>query len=298
MSAYRLAVLADIHGNLPAFKAVLHDLQQHGPLDALLVAGDVVGGPGQRAILQRLMEAQAVMIQGNGEARLAKLLNGIAPAYFYTARQFSLPRWIIEDLSQEQREYLGGLPEQRVFTLPGTDPIRIVHGSPRKVDELVLPDRACHPNLYYEPVLLAEVIAAVVEPVILFGHTHLPWQARIQGKLALNPGAVNFPEDNYWGAQYALLDWDGRQWLPSFHQVAYDLERLKRDYEESGLLSVSPLARVMLQSILTQTDYLPIFFRHVRALAGEPGPDALPYYSDEIWQRAEETFPWFDIERY
>jgi predicted phosphodiesterase len=295
MVAYRLAVFADIHGNLPAFEAVMVDLKEYGPVDAILVAGDVVGGPGQQTILRQLMECGAVMIQGNGEERAVRLLRGNAPDHYYKALQFSLPRWINAHLSVDQRDFLQKLPEQRGFSLPDSDPIRIVHGSPHKVDELVLPDRACHPNLYYEPVLLAEVIGLVSEPVIIFGHTHLPWQTRMQGKLALNPGAVNFPENDFIGAQYALLDWDGVQWIATFHQVPYDLERLKRDYQESGLLSVSPLARAMLQSVLSGTDYLPVFFRHVRQVANEFGTVNLPYYPDEIWERAERTFPWLGI---
>ena len=45
--------MADIHGNLPAFEAVMADLQQYAPLNGFLVADDVVGGPGQEVILQR-----------------------------------------------------------------------------------------------------------------------------------------------------------------------------------------------------------------------------------------------------
>ena len=82
-----------------------------------------------------------------------------------------------------------------------------------------------------------------------------------------NPGGVNFPENDYIGAQYAILHWDSTQWVPTFHQVPYDLERLKRDYQKSGLLSVSPLARVMLQSILTGKDYLPVYFAYVNCVA-------------------------------
>lgn len=292
MIIYRLAVLADIHGNLPAFEAVIEALKSDEPLDGILVAGDILGGPGQRVILQKLLDMKAVMIQGNGEQRVIKILTGTAPDYYYTSLQFSLPRWVGEHLTDAQRGFLQTLPEQRVFQLPGSDPIRMVHGSPRKVDELVLPSRNCHPNLYYEPVMLHEVIDPSLEPVIIFGHTHLSWVAHIDEKLAFNPGAVNFPENDYIGAQYALLEWDGVQWKPSFHQVPYDLERLKRDYQESGLLSASPLARVMLQSVLTGRDFLPVYFQHVRQVANKAGSTKSTYFADDVWEQAERTFPW------
>ena len=89
---YRLAVMADIHGNLPAFEAVMADLQQYQPLEGFLVAGDVVGGPGQEAVLQRLMALHAVIAHGNGEVSALQVADGSAPDYVFTSRQFSLVR--------------------------------------------------------------------------------------------------------------------------------------------------------------------------------------------------------------
>jgi len=96
--AYRLAVMADIYGNLPAFKAVMADLRQYTPLDGFLVAGDIVGGPGQEAILQRLMALKIVVAHGNGEVSALQVADGHALDYVYTAQQFSLLRWVVEPL--------------------------------------------------------------------------------------------------------------------------------------------------------------------------------------------------------
>ncbi len=289
---YKIAVLADIHGNLPGFETVLRDLKCHEPLDAILVAGDFIGGPGQQTILDRLMELNAVTIQGNNEQGIVRLFYGSAPKYFSTTRQFTLLRWVRDNLNPKQLEYLCGIPEQRRFVLPGSDPILIVHGSPRKVDENVLPNRECHPQLFYEPVMLNEVLQGVIEPVIVFGHSHLPWQASVDGKLAMNPGAVSFPENGFIGSQYAILYWDGGQWNPQFHQVTYDLDRLKADYQESGFLDVSPLARVILQSILTGKEYFGVYLAHLRHIARAWGYNDLPYFPDAVWAEAEKTFPW------
>ena len=148
---YRIAVLADIHGNLQALEAVLDDLKKDLPLNGILVAGDIIVGPGQQQVLQRLMELGAVMIQGNNEQRIARMEAGTIPPYFYTARQFSLTRWAYEHLDPNQRTFVCNLPDQTVFQLPGTDPIRMAHGSPRDNSELVLPER-CLPfyQKYFE----------------------------------------------------------------------------------------------------------------------------------------------------
>ncbi|MGD0004746.1 MAG: metallophosphoesterase [Anaerolineaceae bacterium] len=124
--AYRLAVMADIHGNFPAFEAVMADLEQYAPLDGYLVAGDVVGGPGQEAILQRLMALQAVVAHGKGEVSALQVADGHAPDYVYTAQQFSLLRWVVEHLSPQSLAFLHSQSEQSVVNLPGAQPVRVV----------------------------------------------------------------------------------------------------------------------------------------------------------------------------
>jgi predicted phosphodiesterase len=281
---YRLAVMADIHGNLPGFDAVLADLQQYQPLDGFLVAGDIIGGPGQEAILQRLMALHAVIAHGNGEVSALQIADGSAPNYVFTIQQFSLVRWVVEHLSSQSLAFLRSLPAQRVLTLPGAPAVRMVHGSPRSVDELVNPLRS--------PALLAEVMSLVPEAVVVFGHTHWPFQARLDGRLALNPGAVLFPEDGYIGAQYALLDWDGEQWTAQLHRVPYDLDEFRRAYIESGFLAVNPLCRIYLEDVYSGKDTLHDFFDLCQGLAESAGCSDLPYFPDEIWQQAAETFPW------
>jgi len=282
---YRLAVMADIHGNLPGFEAVMADLQQYQPLDGFLAAGDIVGGPGQEIILQRLMALHAVIAHGNGEVSVLQVVNGSAPAYVFTASQFSLLRWVVEQLSPQSLAFLRSQPAQAVLTLPGAQAVRVVHGSPRSVDELVNPLRS--------PALLAEVMALAAEPVVVFGHTHWPFQARLDdGRLALNPGAVCFPEDGYIGAQYALLNWDGVQWTAQHHTVPYNLDEFRRSYRESGFLAVSPLCRIYLEDIYSGKDTLHDFFNLCQRLAVAAGCADLPYFPDEVWQQAAATFPW------
>ena len=282
--AYRLVVMADIHGNLPGFEAVMADLEQYAPLDGYLVAGDVVGGPGQEAVLQRLIALGAVVAHGNGEVSALQAADGSAPAYVYTARQFTLTRWVVAHLSPQSIAFLRRQPPQSVVTLPGAQPVRLVHGSPRDVSELVNPLR--------NPALLAEVMQLASAPVVVFGHTHWPFQVRLDGRLAINPGAVCFPEDGFIGAQYALLDWDGKGWTAQHHQVAYNLAEFRRSYRESGFLGVSPLCRLYYEDVHSGVDTLHTFFDHCQALAEAAGYGEQPYFPDEIWQKAEETFPW------
>jgi len=281
---YRLAVMADIHGNLPGFEAVMADLQQYQPLDGFLAAGDIVGGPGQEVILQRLIALHAVMVQGNGEELLLSVADGSAPDYVFTAQQFALIRWTYAHLSPQSLAFLHTVPLQRVFHLPEADPIYIVHRANQEKIELA--------NLSGVKELADKMLALAPEPVVVFGHTHWPCQERRGSRLALNPGAVMFPENGYIGAQYALLNWDGKRWETELHNLAYDLNDLRRDYVESGFLDTGPLARIYIQDAYSGKDSLHAFANHCRKLAVQAGGESLPYFSDEVWRQAAQTFPW------
>ncbi len=282
---YRLAVLSDVHGNLRTLEAILADLHRHGPVDALLVAGDMICGPREAEALSCLSEQGAVMILGNNEHEVLRLENGSAPDYMYSALQFSLYRWGWRHLAPGQIELLRGLPEQRVIELPGAPAIRMVHGSPRRVDEPV------HPSS------LEKMLPLYSEQVLICGHIHKPWQAQLRDRLIFNPGAASGSQAGRVEANYALLDWDGKQWTVTIQAVDSDLDLLRQDYRESGLLDSGPLARVILINTCrasSQAGYS--FYRYAWRLAEDEGCGQMPYIPDEIWQKAEKTFQWEDWE--
>ena len=80
----RLAVLSDIHGNLPALEAVLADVQRQG-VDGILVAGDCTGGPHQQAAIDLLRALDSWMIRGNSENYCLAFDTGTAPESWRTS---------------------------------------------------------------------------------------------------------------------------------------------------------------------------------------------------------------------
>lgn len=130
----RLAILADIHGNIPALEAALREIKRDA-LDGLIVAGDMIVGPNSVEVIRRLRELDARMIRGNNENYLLRFASGEAPDWWHTARQWSFMRWNYRQMNEETLNFIKGLPEQLIIHLTGTDPIRVVHGSPRNVSE-------------------------------------------------------------------------------------------------------------------------------------------------------------------
>jgi predicted phosphodiesterase len=289
--------MADIHGNWQALEAVLADLEKYQPLDGILVAGDIISGPQQQRVLQRLVGLGAVMIQGNNEQVVTRIADGTAPDYLYTAKQFALRRWAHDHLTPQQLALVCSLPEQTVFHLPGAHPIRMAHGSPRDISELVIPQscvpalRAVHTVIPRSiPGQMDEIFCLMREPVLILGHTHLAWSERRDGKFALNPGAVNFPENGWTGAQYALLHWDSSRWEAEFHAVGYDMGALRQAYEESGILSTGIIARIFLEEAAGGKGIGSNFMALANRLAEAAGVGHLPYFPDEVWERAEREF--------
>jgi len=201
---------------LAAFEAVLADLEGYGPLDASWWREMLSAGQNQAAILRRLVEMDAVMIQGNNEQAMARMAAGTAPDYFFTSKQFAIPAlgrsitW-----TRSSCAWCCGLPEQRVFTLPGADPIRVAHGSPRNINELVVPPSRA--NLSGDSFRTARMNANTAGRNIRNGARagaalwpYAPaWKEQVDGRLAMNPGAVCFPENGLcWRAVRAAgLGW-------------------------------------------------------------------------------------------
>jgi putative phosphoesterase len=276
--------MADVHGNLPALEAVLANVRQH-EVDGVIVAGDLVGGPSPVESIQRLRSLHSWMIQGNSDAGFIRYAEGKAPPAWGTSLQYALLRWGVRQLDQRTLDFLASLPEQRVISLPGTAPIRVVHGSPRHHTESIYPDR--------NPALLDAALAQISEPVLVCGHTHEPWARERGDRLALNPGSVAGPLDGYVGAQYALLTWRDGRWRVEHQSITYDLDRIQADFEESGLLAEGgALARAFLLGIQTGQNVTEFFLSHARSLAERAGMGDCTIIPDAVWLEAMETFDW------
>lgn len=280
----KLALLSDVHGNLPALLAVLEDLKDFQP-DTLAVAGDLTGGPYTNEVLEVLRAQNAGLILGNSDLGLVRHLRGEGPAQWHALKQFGLLRWNARNLSQEYFQFLSGLPEQRTLNLRGADPIRMVHGSPRDPFESIYPEK--------DVSVLDLSLAMVDEPVMVCGHTHEPWCLQRNGKMALNPGSVAGPLNGDIGAQYACLEWVGGHWQVAQKLVPYDLAPLQEAFFESGLIQeAGPIGRGFLLSIETGQDVTLDFLNFAYQLAEQAGYKECKMLPDEIWDLADAEYGW------
>ncbi|MFD0330772.1 metallophosphoesterase family protein [Streptacidiphilus monticola] len=176
----RVAVLSDIHGNVPALRAVLAEPEVRAA-ELVVLCGDLTWGPEPQQTYELLagLGDRAVGVRGNADRYAAEIAAGVRePA----AERES---WIPARHSQEAAAFLARLPFSLVVDVDGLGPVRFCHGSPRSDHELVTPGTPAS--------RFAELAAAVAESTIVTGHTHLQFDRVVAGKRSVNPGSVGLP---------------------------------------------------------------------------------------------------------
>lgn len=172
----RIAILSDIHGNLPALEAVLADMAAagFGPGSERYCLGDLVGyGPDPRGVIRAIRDAGIATIPGNYDEGVAAR-RGSCGCYYATeqARLDGEASYVFTDdaLEPSDREWLLSLPAE--IRLDERDVrILLAHGSPRKINEYLLPDRTDGQ--------LVRLATAAGADVVCHGHIHLPYHRSI-----------------------------------------------------------------------------------------------------------------------
>jgi putative phosphoesterase len=225
----RVAVITDIHANLPALEAILETIDRTG-VDAIYCGGDLVGyGPHPNEVCRLIEDRQIPTIHGNYDYAIAREFEDCGCAYRDRHdRQLGEQSiaWTLTHTDRRSKAFMRAFPFDLRFRLAGKR-VRLVHGSPRKVNEYLFEDK---------PARTFERIARGADcDVLVFGHTHQPWTREYGGVLFVNCGSVGKPKDGDPRAAFAVLESDGGQVRPRIERVEYDAARVAREVAEAGL---------------------------------------------------------------
>ncbi len=221
----RVAVLSDVHGNLPALEAVLADV---GSIDALLCCGDLVGYyPDVCEVVERLRALGARTVRGNHEL----MATGRLPVPPERAAYYRID-WARRVLSGEQLTWLATLPSALELAEDGLV-IEVRHASPWDEETYLYRD--------------SPALAGVTLPEgrwLFLGHTHHPMRVQVGAGVIVNPGSVGQPRDWNPQAAYGVLDTARGRWEQ--RRVAYDHLSYQRRLEKLGFdpRAVALLGRV------------------------------------------------------
>ena len=224
----KVLIIADVHGNLEALKAVLAD-----PHDALICLGDMVGyGPEPGACVHRILREADLVLRGNHDHALATgAAAGGPPSLQWLAE--ATAQLGMAQLSPTERIELGELPLRASHTIDGIG-YSLVHAAP--TDPMYR---------YLEPTSdgWAREVREIGPEVLLVGHTHLQFRHHVAGRTIVSPGSVGQPRHGDARAAYMVIE-DGTF---SFCRVSYRVERTVATLERSG---IEPAAAAVLSQLL------------------------------------------------
>jgi putative phosphoesterase len=227
----RVAVVTDIHANLPALQAALRRVDEL-EVDGLYCGGDLVGyGPHPDEVCALLAERAIPTIYGNYDYAIARDLEDCGCAYV-TPHDRELGQqsvtWTLEHTDERSKRFMHDLPFDLRFTV-GDREVHLVHGSPRKVNEYLFEEK---------PARLYERLASAEEAdVLMFGHTHKPWTHEYGGVLFVNCGSVGKPKDGDPRGAFAVLDAADDGVRVRIERVEYDAAAVAREVAAAGLPS-------------------------------------------------------------
>lgn len=253
----KIAIIADIHGNIHALEAVLQDIENQN-VDQVIVNGDLVNrGPNNLAVMEKLWGKGYIFTLGNHDDLVQMW---IARDPQIPVSWFSDPFWqgtaIVADELQaaDWLEALHSLKMTCEVKLPGAPALLISHGSPRHYREGYA--------IYTQERVLSEIIDEYAADIFIGSHAHRPFDHTFRGRRFLNSGSVGAPFNHDPRAQYLLMTFHDNKWQADFRCVVYDREAAILAFEETGYLEKGKLsAHIFRDELIYSRPLLDPFWR-------------------------------------
>lgn len=260
----KVAIIADVHGNLPALEAVLEDIEARR-VDQVLVNGDLVNrGPSNVEVVRWFLDSGAEGTLGNHDDLLRMWVDHDAAL---ADEWYADPFWASTGWSARRLRDAGlvgalrALPMTLRVDLEKAPSLLLAHGSPRHYREGY--------GKHLSDADISDITKTHPADVLIGSHTHEPLWRRWGRTLVLNTGSVGNPFDGDLRAQYLLLELEGGVWVPQFRRVPYDHALALERFDASGLRDAGGLSgEVFYQELLHGRSYLTPFLMWVEAHGG------------------------------
>ncbi len=209
-------LIADVHSNVVALKAVLSALDEMG-VKKILHAGDIIGyNPYPNETIELFRKNNIISVLGNHERGLISGDTSDFNPYAQTALE-----WTKDNLSPENLNYISSLKNRESISIDRKR-IVLIHGSPRDVDEYVYPEN-----------VTPHFLSVVNGDLLVLGHTHIQFKKVFSTGIILNPGSVGQPRDEDPAAAFAVLDTVSGE--VRLRRAGYDIEKVIEDMRAAHL---------------------------------------------------------------
>ncbi len=236
----KIAVLADIHANLPALQEATEHVQSWQP-DLVFVAGDTVNrGPRPNECLQYVQQKSRqegwCVIRGNHEDYVIVYSQPDAPREGPLYELFRYSFWTYEQLGCDTTA-LEAMPKEFSHMVSESGEFRGVHASMRSNRHGIYPEMA------------DQTLKKLITPppaVLAVGHTHRPLVRQVGETLVVNAGSVGLPFDGDGRAAYAQISYSNGEWAAKIIRLPYDIAQTKQDFIDTGFIeNAGPLAKLI-----------------------------------------------------
>jgi putative phosphoesterase len=211
----KIAALYDIHGNLPALKAVLDELDQVRP-DCIVIGGDMVSGPMPVQTLNCLLnlrdKTNVTFIRGNGDREVVDASKG-APLLHMSVEGREATKWVADNLTHQDLDFLSNLDDVASIHVDELGDVLFCHATPSNDWDIFTP---ISPKKR-----IKELFAEVEQAIVVCGHTHIQYEVELEGTRIFNSGSVGMPFAHQPGAYWLLIDSDRIE----FKRTPYDFEQ-------------------------------------------------------------------------
>src|SRR5215469_242549 len=247
----RIAVLADIHGNLPALEAVAADIERLSP-DLVFVAGDFQNrGPNPREVTKFVAQSGWTLLRGNHEDYVIRQSQDSGAQDISDYYNWLPARWTA-NLTHDFVHWIEQLPIATSLTGPDKLLITVAHGSKRSNDEGFFPTTP--------EAKAMEMIGDDPPGLLCVGHSHLPLVRRINATLLVNVGSVGFPFDGDQRACYGLITWDQNRWKVDIRRIEYAVDKVVEEFDRVKFYhGAGPLSYVIRRELESARPHLTPF---------------------------------------
>ncbi len=222
-----VALISDLHGNLPAFKAVLRDAGR-AKAEQIWCLGDLVGyAPFPNECIELTQKKVSACVVGNYDQKVIRFKQ--KRNEWKTSKKpakFDAFEWNHQHLNPQNRQYLHSLPEKDHLER-GKFEILLTHGSPESIDEPIFPGTSRE--------RLIELGKITDAAIILMGHTHRFMNRKVGNQWFINPGSTGMPVQKDLRASYALLDISQDKINVTERKIPYDISQVIQELERADL---------------------------------------------------------------
>ncbi|WP_421907880.1 CHAD domain-containing protein [Methanolacinia petrolearia] len=222
-SPIHIALIGDVHANLPALEAVLADAKERGAA-AVINTGDFIGyGAFPDQTVSKIRAEHIISVIGNYDLSVLKSRTKKKSLPKNRHKRFAM-EWAYKELSDENKRYLRLLPKNLSLMVKGMS-LYVTHGSPDSIKDYI---NETTPND-----LLRSYISGTGADFIITGHTHTQYAKKIDDTWFINTGSVGRPDDGDPRACYAMLSLNP---FSLYHvRVPYDVERAVEEIYRKNL---------------------------------------------------------------